>query len=41
MKSLSRLLSPDRIIWLDQTTKNDCLRAMVESLANTVEDLNP
>jgi mannitol/fructose-specific phosphotransferase system IIA component (Ntr-type) len=41
MKSLSRLLSPERIIWLDQNTKNDCLRAMVETLCSTVEDLNP
>lgn len=41
MKSLSRLLSPERIIWLDQKTKNDCLRAMVETLCATVEDLNP
>ena len=41
MKSLSRLLTPERIIWLDQGTKNECLRAMVDCLAGTVEGLNP
>ena len=33
MKSLSRLLSPERIIWLDSGNKNDCLRAMVDRLS--------
>lgn len=41
MKSLSRLLTPERIIWLDQGTKNECLRAMVDSLSRTAEGLNP
>lgn len=35
MKSLSRLLTPDRILWLDQSTKNDCLRAMVDCLSGS------
>jgi len=35
MKSLSRLLTVDRILWLDCSTKNECLRAMVECLATT------
>ena len=35
MKSLSRLLSPERILWLDQTGKNDCLRALVDCISST------
>lgn len=35
MKSLSRLLSAERILWLDAVNKNDCLRSMVERLART------
>ncbi|HZN59987.1 MAG TPA: PTS sugar transporter subunit IIA [Planctomycetota bacterium] len=35
MKSLSRLLTPERILWLDVTSKNECLRAMVDNLAQT------
>ena len=40
MKSLSRLLSAERILWLDSSNKNDCLRNMVECLASTsdIED---
>lgn len=40
MKSLSRLLSPDRIVWLDHGSKNECLRALVECIAETTEGLN-
>ncbi len=35
MKSLSRLISPDRIIQIDDTTKNDCLKTLVRSLAKS------
>ncbi len=35
MKSLSRLLAAERILWLDASNKNDCLRNMVECLAST------
>jgi PTS system nitrogen regulatory IIA component len=35
MKSLSRLLTPDRIVWLRARTKNDSLREMVETLARS------
>jgi PTS system nitrogen regulatory IIA component len=35
MKSLSRLISPDRILWLDESTKKDCLRALVSALARS------
>lgn len=35
MKSLSRLLAPERILWLDATTKNDALRALVDCVAKT------
>ncbi len=37
MKSLSRLLSAERILWLDTSSKNDCLRTMVDCLADTSE----
>ncbi len=37
MKSLSRLLSAERILWLDTSSKNDCLRTMVDCLAATSE----
>ena len=33
MKSLSRLISPSRITWLEEDTKNDCLQSMVQCLA--------
>ena len=33
MKSLSRLVSPDRIVWLEESTKNDCLRRLVDSIS--------
>ena len=33
MKSLSRLISPSRITWLEEETKNDCLQSMVQCLA--------
>lgn len=35
MKSLSRLLSPERIVWLQQEGKEECLRALVECIAKT------
>ncbi len=35
MKSLSRLLTLDRIQWLDQGTKNECLHTMVDCLARS------
>ena len=35
MKSLSRLLSPERIIWLQQSSKEDCLRALVECISKS------
>ncbi len=35
MKSLSRLLTPDRILWLEAETKSECLRRMVDRLAET------
>jgi len=41
MKSLSRLLSPERIVWLVDRSKNECLRAMVHCLANDMEGLDP
>ena len=37
MKSLSRLLSPERILWLDADSKNECLRTLVETLTRTSE----
>lgn len=41
MKSLSRLLTPDRIIWLEENTKNECLERMVKCFAATTPGLNP
>ncbi|MBI4601326.1 MAG: PTS sugar transporter subunit IIA [Planctomycetes bacterium] len=35
MKALSRLLAPDRILWLEQDTKDQCLRAMVDALSRS------
>jgi len=35
MKSLSRLLTPERICWLTQESKTACLRAMVDCLAQS------
>ena len=35
MKSLSRLLTPERILWLEQPSKEACLKSMVECLART------
>ncbi len=35
MKSLSRLLSKDRIRWLQSPTKEECLRELVEALVKT------
>ncbi|MCZ6792228.1 MAG: PTS sugar transporter subunit IIA [Planctomycetota bacterium] len=35
MKSLSRLLSPDRILWLEEKTKEDCLRRLVQALTES------
>ncbi len=37
MKSLSRLISPDRITWLDQDNKIDCLRSLVQCLSESEE----
>ena len=37
MKSLSRLISPDRITWLDQDNKIDCLRGLVRCLSESEE----
>ena len=37
MKSLSRLISPDRITWLDQDNKIDCLRGLVLCLSESEE----
>ena len=37
MKSLSRLISPDRITWLDQDKKIDCLRGLVQCLSESEE----
>ena len=33
MKSLSRLVSPDRIVWLEESTKNDCLHRLVDCIS--------
>ncbi|HVR74923.1 MAG TPA: PTS sugar transporter subunit IIA [Planctomycetota bacterium] len=41
MKSLSRLLTPERICWLTQETKTGCLRAMVDCLAQSAEITSP
>ena len=41
MKSLSRLLSAERILWLDSPSKNACLRSMVDCLAKTADFDNP
>jgi len=35
MKSLSRLLTQDRILWLEQPSKNECLRVMVDCLSQS------
>ena len=37
MKSLSRLLSPETIIWLKSSTKDEALREMVDNLATSSE----
>ena len=37
MKSLSRLISPDRITWLDQDNKIDWLRGLVQCLSESEE----
>ncbi len=37
MKSLSRLISPNRITWLDQDNKIDCLRGLVQCLSESEE----
>jgi len=41
MKALSRLIAPDRITWLDQKTKGDGLRAMVDCLCNSADLEHP
>ncbi|MBI4582480.1 MAG: PTS sugar transporter subunit IIA [Planctomycetes bacterium] len=35
MKSLSRLLTKERILWLESHTKEEALRAMVENISQT------
>ena len=35
MKSLSRLLTPDRILWLEGNTKSECLRTLVDCLSKS------
>lgn len=35
MKSLSRLISPDRIVWLSDKTKTECLRSLVSTLSRS------
>ena len=35
MKSLSRLISPGRITWLDEDNKDDCLRSLVKCLSES------
>jgi PTS system nitrogen regulatory IIA component len=35
MKSLSRLLAKDRILWLDQRTKQECLTSMVRQICES------
>src|SRR2546426_12419117 len=37
MKALSRLLSRDRIIWLDSTSKEEALHGMVDLIARTAQ----
>ena len=37
MKSLSRLLSVDRIQWLDDATKDACLQTMVSTIARSAQ----
>lgn len=37
MKSLSRLLAPDRIVWLEPSTKTECLRSMVDVLSRSAQ----
>jgi len=41
MKSLSRLLAPERILWLEVTTKNDALRALVDCVSATTDIEEP
>lgn len=35
MKSLSRLLTPERILWQEQEGKNECLKALVDAIVST------
>ena len=35
MKSLSRLISPERILRLEDSSKNECLRSLVQCLARS------
>jgi nitrogen PTS system EIIA component len=37
MKALSRLLTQDRIVWLDAGTKEDALHAMVDVISRSAE----
>ncbi|HLU49482.1 MAG TPA: PTS sugar transporter subunit IIA [Planctomycetota bacterium] len=37
MKSLSRLLSPDRIVWLNGSDKTECLESLVRSICQSAE----
>jgi PTS system nitrogen regulatory IIA component len=36
MKSLSRLLTPDRILWLEARSKSECLRTLVDCISRSV-----
>lgn len=41
MKALSRLIAPDRITWLNESTKGDCLHAMVHCLCDSASLEHP
>jgi mannitol/fructose-specific phosphotransferase system IIA component (Ntr-type) len=41
MKSLSRLLAPDRIVWLEPSNKTECLRSMVDVLSRSAQLEHP
>ena len=41
MKSLSRLLTPDRILWLEASDKTECLRTMVDCLSKSASLESP
>ncbi len=41
MKALSRLLTKDRIVWLESATKEEALRSLVEVIAKTANLQEP